>query len=60
MHLSNKFKEFSDILPARAHTPKFDDADYLAIMCHEIGTPLSSIIGLSHILSDIACSPQKK
>jgi signal transduction histidine kinase len=39
---------------------KFDDPDYLAMMCHEIGTPLNAIVGFSYILSNVDCSPQKK
>lgn len=60
MHLVNQTKGFSIILPSEASHSKFGDADYLAIMCHEIGTPLASIIGLSHILTNIECSAEKK
>ncbi len=60
MHLATQFNKFYEITPPSVHTSIFNDADYLAIMCHEIGTPLSSIIGLSHILTDVACCPQKK
>ena len=59
MHVANQFNAFSENLPATADA-KSMDADYFAMMCHEIGTPLSSIVGLSHILSDVACSEQKK
>ncbi len=60
MQLVAQIKDFPGILPAATLRSKFGDADYLAIMCHEIGTPLNSIIGLSHILSDMECSPQRK
>lgn len=60
MYLINKIKEFPGIFPVRACRSKLKTADYLAVMCHEIGTPLTSIIGLSHILSDADCPPQKK
>ena len=52
--------EYYGVTAAAAPQLKFEDADYLAFMCHEIGTPLAAIIGLSHILSDIDCSVQKK
>lgn len=45
--------------PIRPYS-RFNDADYLAVMCHEIGTPLNAIIGLSRILADVECSPRKK
>jgi signal transduction histidine kinase len=60
MQLVTQIKDFSDILPPGTSNSKFGDADYLAMMCHEIGTPLASIIGLSHILTNVECSPQKK
>jgi len=60
MQLIHQVKEFPVIMPAEKIRSRFEDADYLSIMCHEIGTPLTSIIGLSHILSDIECSSQKK
>jgi len=60
MQLVTQIKEFPEILSAGIPRSRFEDADYLAIMCHEIGTPLTSIIGLSHILSDRECSPEKK
>lgn len=53
-------KESPDLLPAPLLNSRFRDADYLDAMCHEVGTPLTSIIGLSHILTDVACSQQKK
>jgi len=60
MNLAAQTKEFPGIFPPEAPRPEFEDAEYLAVVCHEIGTPLTSIIGLSHVLSDVECSPQKK
>jgi signal transduction histidine kinase len=60
MHLVTQINELQAIPSTSARHSKFDDADYLAIMCHEIGTPLTAIIGLSHILANTECSPQKK
>jgi len=60
MNLAAHTKEFPGIFPLEAPSSKFEDAEYLAVVCHEIGTPLTSIIGLSHVLSDVECSPQKK
>jgi len=51
---------FPGIFTTETPRSRFRDADYLAIMCHEIGTPLAAIIGLSHILSDPECTTQKK
>jgi signal transduction histidine kinase len=51
---------FSDIIPAKAPRSRFEDVGYLDFMCHEIGTPLSAIIGLSHILTNVDCSIEKK
>ncbi len=48
------------LILAVAPRSKFEDAEYLDIMCHEIGTPLTSIIGLSDIIANVDCSPQKK
>ncbi len=59
MLLVPKAKKFTTILPAEVTPSRFKDADYLAVMCHEIGTPLSAIIGLSHILANVDCSPEK-
>jgi len=60
MQLVARVKDFSDIIPAEMPNSRLGDADYLAVMCHEIGTPLASIIGLSHILTNMECSPEKK
>lgn len=60
MRLATDIKEIPDILASETPLSRFRDADYLAIMCHEVGTPLTAIIGLSHILADVECSPQKK
>ncbi|MFZ4761768.1 MAG: sensor histidine kinase [Alphaproteobacteria bacterium] len=34
--------------------------EYLAVVCHEIGSPLTTIIGLSQILTNRECNQQKK
>lgn len=52
--------EFPAFLAAGEPCSKFNDADYLVFMCHEIGTPLTAIVGLSHILANVNCSPEKK
>ncbi len=36
------------------------DADYLATLCHEIRTPLATIVGLSDILSNAECNPRRQ
>lgn len=36
------------------------EQNYLAEMCHEIGTPLAAITGLSYILANVECSPQRR
>lgn len=59
MQLATRIKEYPRIVHAEAHV-RFEEADYLAIMCHEIATPLNAIIGLSYILANVECSPQKK
>lgn len=60
MHLATQINKSPVILPPLARNSKFNDADYLACMCHEIGTPLAAIVGLSHILANVDCSPDKK
>ena len=60
MLLSNPTKEFPAFIPAMANHSAFDNTDYLACLCHEIGTPLAAIVGLSHILANVECSPQKR
>ena len=60
MHLANKTTEFPSSLPVPMPYLRFRDADYLASMCHEIGTPLTAIIGLSHVLAKVECSPEEK
>jgi signal transduction histidine kinase len=51
MHAAAQIKDFPGQLPTDTLCLKLRDADYLAVMCHEITTPLSSIIGLAHILT---------
>ena len=51
---------FPPLLTVEEPHSKFNDADYLAFMCHEIGTPLTAIVGLSHILANVDCSAEKK
>jgi len=60
MQLAPQTKEFPDIPATQATPSRFEDADYLAMICHEIGTPLTAILGISHILANIECSAQKK
>lgn len=62
MHLATQTQEASPgILPAGAPPlSRFRDADYLDIMCHEVGTPLTAVIALSHLLTDAKYSQQKK
>jgi len=57
--MAKVIKQRSGMLPAAPHS-RLSDADYLAILCHEIGTPLTAIIGLSHILANMECSPKRK
>lgn len=59
MNLVHKVVELPVVAPLVAPI-KFKDAAYLDVMCHEIGTPLTAIIGLSHILSDVDCTAQQK
>ncbi len=60
MHSATQIKEFSGIPPAGISHSKLENEDYLAMICHEISTPLTAILGISHILANIECSPQKK
>jgi len=60
MYLATQIKQLPATLSDDAPYSRFSDADYLAVMCHEIGTPLSAIIGLSHILGGGACTTQQK
>jgi two-component system sensor histidine kinase/response regulator len=60
MHAVKHMNALPIILPPQARNSKFNDADYLACMCHEIGTPLTAIVGLSHILANVECSAEKK
>lgn len=39
---------------------KLENVNYLEALYHEIGTPVTAIVGLSHILSSVECSPEKK
>ena len=60
MYKANKINSLSDIPPKSVRQSKFSNLDYLACMCHEIGTPLAAIAGLSHIIANVECSPEKK
>jgi len=60
MQLATQNKEFSGIFTRELPHSRFEDADYLAMICHEIGTPLTVILGISQILANVECSPQKK
>lgn len=60
MQSAQNNKLFSNVIPAATSHSKLNDADYLAVMCHEIGTPLTAIVGLTHIISSVECSHQKK
>ena len=60
MNLAVHNAELPAIITAGGPYSKFNDADYLAFMCHEIGTPLTAIVGLSQILANMQCSPEKK
>lgn len=59
MHLAANTKELR-VSSSEFSPSKFNNTDYLAIMCHEIGTPLSAIISLSHILATAEYCPQKR
>jgi signal transduction histidine kinase len=60
MLLATQINELPIIMPPLARHSKLNDADYLAVMCHEIGTPLTAIVGLSHIIANVDCSADKK
>lgn len=60
MGLAVHNKGFPSVVDAGDRYSKFNDADYLAYMCHEIGTPLTAIVGLSHILANMECSVERK
>jgi len=60
MNLATQVNRFFGIAPVGGRRSRFEDADYLAMVCHEIGTPLSAIVGLSRLLCDTEYSPQKK
>jgi hypothetical protein len=60
MHLVTQIGEFSGVPAVSATLSRFEDADYLAMICHEISTPLTAILGISQILANIECSVQKK
>ena len=60
MNLAVRNTALPTILDAGQSSSKFNDADYLAFMCHEIRTPLTAIVGLSHILANTECSAQKQ
>jgi signal transduction histidine kinase len=60
MNLTVHNAKFPPISTGAITYSKLADADYLAMMCHDIATPLSAIIGLTHILANEQCSPQKK
>src|SRR5690349_7994348 len=59
MQLVAQVKDFP-VIPVGIAPSRFEDAEYLNIMCHEIGTPLTSIIGLSYVLASVDCSQQRK
>ncbi len=60
MNLATHASTLSAILPPQIQSSKFNDADYLACMCHEIRTPLTAIVGLSHIIANMDCSAARK
>ncbi len=60
MHLATQIQEVSRILPVQTTHLRFQDPDYLALICHEIRNPLNSIVGLANILSSLQCSPDKQ
>jgi two-component system, sensor histidine kinase and response regulator len=60
MDLAAQIDRSPIILPPIGHHTKFNDADYMACICHEISTPLTAILGLSHILANVECSAEKK
>lgn len=59
-HLAALTKELPLLHPSPTSRSRFEDTEYLDIMCHEIGTPLAAIIGLADILANVDCSAQKK
>jgi len=59
MHLSTQMKDIPG-LAMQTFRSMFEDADYLAMIYHEIGTPLTAILGISHILANVECSLQRK
>ncbi len=60
MNLSNKNRELSGRLLTATPPLPFNNADYLASMCHKIGTPLTAIIGLSHMLAQSQYSVKQR
>ena len=59
-HAAKQTTELPSIATPETTLSKFNDADYLAMMCHEISTPLAAIVGLSRILSNIEYSARNR
>jgi len=60
MHLSAQNRKTPELLPSIAPRSRFGNAEYLAIICHEIRTPLNAIVGLSNVIANQQCSPQRQ
>ena len=60
MGLTSHTKELSGMLPEIMSHSRFEDTDYLAMIYHEIGTPLTAILGISHILANVECNQKRR
>jgi signal transduction histidine kinase len=60
MSLIPRIKEFPSIVARAAPRSQADNADYLAMMCHEIGTPLTTILMIAQLLVTVECSAKRK